>query len=305
MPCPRTHFSPLTLVVVAVLTGSPSPAVNAGPQLAWKFKKDQVLTYVVEQHTQMKMKRGDVVRELTQSTILDASLKTIETTATGAKLTYSLDRVQMKVLDPGGAPMEYDSDKSDAPTQLPAPMLAVLETLLKVDVPFQADPRGGFTDIVYPEKLEKTIAELGPQASMAEQFSRSGLEQSIRQLLVSLPKSAVDSETPWQSSATFAMGQLGSLQYDYTHTYGGPATVADKPLEKIAVVTNITVKKSDAPGPNIGLEVEEAKGTIHFDAAAGHVATQDNLLKMQLTIATPFGTVSQDITSTTKVRLKP
>ncbi len=118
------------------------------------------------------------------------------------------------------------------------------------------------------EMARKTIQALVPEES---------LKRTAREIFSFLPERKVKEGETWERSVEVPTGPLGQQRFINTYKFEGQGELAGKKVEKIGLTTTIDYK-AGKPDPALGssvlsgeMKVEDGKGTMYFDAAAGQL----------------------------------
>lgn len=169
---------------------------------------------------------------------------------------------------------------------------SVLQTDEKVQgatLTFTLSPRGEVSDFKGYEELLKRIA--GEDASMLKALrtvmSQKAVEDWTRELFAFLPASPAKT---WERVHEAKLGPLGDLSIKTVYALEGKESVGGKAAEKISLASTVEYKQPAAQESlavrvlKADLKVEDAKGTIHFDADAGRLVDSAMALKLKGTL---------------------
>ncbi len=172
----------------------------------------------------------------------------------------------------------------------------------------------GYDDLVKKVVGDDAAARKVFQAIMPEEYSK----RSAAEAFAFLPDKPVKTADNWERKLETSLGPLGSFSSKRTYTYEGRETAEGKDLEKITFTAATTYNPPTPPKSGEppafafqvdkgDLKVEDYKGTVWFDAAAGRLARSEWSMRVRGTVViTVSGTkidteAQQD--QTVKIRL--
>ena len=204
-----------------------------------------------------------------------------------ADISQSIERLQMRMENPGSKPIVYDSASAEPPEGLAKNLAGSIGPLVGIHFVQQMDPRGEILDVRLSQEAQTELAKAPAAAQIRQVFSKDGLKALLHQAATVLPENPVSPGDSWTSQMD-TNSPVGKLHLDMQYTYRGTKVYNGRPLEVIDVKVNVDF--GDAPNP-LGLKVKVAKqenqGALFFDAAAGcFVSTQ---LNQTMTLETTVG----------------
>ncbi len=149
-------------------------------------------------------------------------------------------------------------------------------------------PKG---EILKFEGYDKLIDKLAGDDAAVRQALQATLQEdtlkkSVREALAFLPDRPVKNGETWERSVEEPLGALGTLRETKTYKLEGQEDVGGKKLDKITFTTAVDFK----PGKKLEnfpyyvlsgrMETKEARGTAHFDPAAGRLVQIKSDLKL-------------------------
>jgi len=142
-------------------------------------------------------------------------------------------------------------------------------------------PKGDVVKFAGYEPLLKGLAgdDLKIRNTIQAAMTEDALKKSAREAFAFLPDKPVNPGATWERTSEDALGPLGAMSRTATYTYVGTETVDGRPLDKITWTAHVTYAppmNKNPPGSFLvksgKLEVDDSKGTLYFDAAAGRLA---------------------------------
>jgi hypothetical protein len=184
----------------------------------------------------------------------------------------------------------FVENKTDEGLLLKQTIEGVLEkTGDKDPVPDEKSAGAVFTLLVAPDGeirkfdgYDAYIRKLAGEDEMARKtiqalVTEESLKRTARELFSFLPERKVKEGETWERSIEVPTGPLGQLRFVNTYKFDGQGDLAGKKVDKIGVTTTIDYK-AGKPDPALGssvlsgeMKVEDGKGTVYFDAAAGRL----------------------------------
>jgi hypothetical protein len=146
-------------------------------------------------------------------------------------------------------------------------------------------------EILKFEGYDKLIERLAGDDASARQallatVPEDTFKKSVREAFAFLPDRPVKDGETWERSIEEPLGAFGILRETRTYKLEGKEDVGGKKVDKINFTTAVDFKpgKKVDPLPTYVLsgrmESKEAKGTVHFDAAAGRLVQIKSDLKL-------------------------
>jgi len=204
------------------------------------------------------------------------------------EIVQSIKQLTMKMENPGGAPIEYDSSKPVRPEDTVAQTLAAsIQPLVGVEFVQTMSARGEILDVTLTQEARASLAKAPAGSQLTQIFSKEGLKSLLHQAATVLPEGPVSPGDTW-TGQTQTKSPVGTLVMDMTYTYRGTEMVKNRPLERIDV--DVVVKFGREPNA-MGLEVEvkaqQNAGTMFFDATSGRFVQTE--LNQNMTLETAIG----------------
>jgi len=142
------------------------------------------------------------------------------------------------------------------------------------------------------EGYDKLIDKLAGDDVSARQalqaiLSEDMLKKSVRELMAFVPDRPVKENDTWERSIEKPLGALGPLRETRTYKLEAKTDFGGTKVDKITFTTAVDYKpgKPDKTLPyhviSGEMKVEEAKGTVFFDPAAGRVVQIESQLKLR------------------------
>lgn len=291
-------------IVLGLLAAGPAQGQTL---LRWKYKPGESLHYVMNQDMTQNISGGETPVKVTTNVVMDMTLKVEAVDEKGvATLTQTLDRIHMKTQAPQGMVVEYDSASEKPPEGMAKMIAPMFQGIVKKPTTLKMTPRGEVLEVKLPQEVLETLKKGpagGPAASM---FSEEGMKQMME--IAVLPEEPVAPGATWTRKAVLSNPALGKETVETTFRYEGPENRNGQQLQKIT--TDTRTKRAEEPGkekPKTPVEVkqQQAKGTIYFDAAAGHLAESISTMTMKLEATFGGQTMAQDIETKQQMKLQP
>jgi len=270
---------------------TPAPAAPAATEteLAWKFKKDQVLFQKLRTITEQKMKVQNTNVEQKQEQEFVFSWKVEDVDASKIVLLQKIESVVMKI-NISNNEIKYDSTAKDAPDN---PLASFFKPLLGSQFKLTLDPNTmKVVKVEGREEFVKKLTDANPQIKtlLANILNDEQLKLMSEPAFTLVPDKGkkVKKDDKWQRTGTMNMGPIGSYAATYDYTYDTTEKKDTLTLHKILLKTTLTYtppQAKDAAGLpfkiNSGkLDTKEASGTVWFDAEHGRVAESQMTVKL-------------------------
>lgn len=270
---------------------TPAPAAPAATEteLAWKFKKDQVLFQKLRTITEQKMKVQNTNVEQKQEQEFVFSWKVEDVDASKIVLLQKIESVVMKI-NISNNEIKYDSTAKDAPDN---PLASFFKPLLGSTFKLTLDPNTmKVVKVEGREEFVKKLTDANPQIKtlLANILNDEQLKLMSEPAFTLVPDKGkkVKKDDKWQRTGTMNMGPIGSYAATYDYTYDTTEKKDALTLHKILLKTTLTYtppQAKDAAGLpfkiNSGkLDTKEASGTVWFDAEHGRVAESQMTVKL-------------------------
>jgi hypothetical protein len=300
-------FGTAAFVLAAwLLAGRAQPA--GAEVVRWKFQAGETLHYTIEQKTVMSVRGMDRESKSTRAQTLDLSWRVDHLTGGGgAAISLRVDRVRMRVDAPPFMPFEFDSNnpKKDAPgpfEDVAQPLRAMAGAVFT----FQIKPTGEIQDIKFPESTLKALRDAAPPGAQQGEFSEKVLKDMLLQSSPpAFPEGPLEPGTTWSSRPGRIPTPIGTLAITQTFTFQGP-----DPRTPRLMLVGVEAKLALEPiaGAEVTAEIrrQEGKGTMTFDAEAGHIVSTRTTQKMDMAITQqPGQRIEQTTETTTSMTLAP
>jgi hypothetical protein len=113
------------------------------------------------------------------------------------------------------------------------------------------------------------------------------LKKSVREALAFLPDRPIKPGETWERTLDVPFGPLGTLKQTSTYKLEGKEEVGGKKVDKVTFSTAVDFRVGKAV-PSLPFQVisgemkaEEAKGTLHFDTAAGQLVQLESKMTLK------------------------
>ncbi len=278
--------------------------------LRWKFQPGEVLRYSMEQKISITARGTDRETKQTRSQVVEMSWKVKSVAADGqAQITQRIDRVRLRVEAPPFMPFEFDSNnpKADAqgsPFEAEAQML---RAMAGAEFSFRIKPTGAIEDIQFSEQTLKAVREATPRGAGAPEADVS--EKLLKDMLVQssppdFPAGPLEPGKTWSDKPARMPSPLGTMVIDKTFTFQGPDPKNPR-LMLVGVDTKVALEPAAGAALTAELRKQEGKGTLTFDAEAGHIVSTRGSQKTEMTIAVMDQRIDQVVETTTTMTLAP
>lgn len=176
-------------------------------------------------------------------------------------------------------------------------------------------PKGEVLKFEGYDKLIDKLAgdDVSVRQALQATLSEDALKKSVREVIAFLPDRPIAEGGTWERSVESPLGALGTLRETRTYKLEGKDDVGGKKVEKFTYTTAVDFKpgKPDKALPYHVIsgetKADEAKGTVHFDAAAGRLVQIESHMKLRgrMVLSVAGNNVDAEITQehTTKVSL--
>jgi hypothetical protein len=266
--------------------------------LRWKFKPGESFHYRQDQKTVTQLKAPNQEYKVTNTQTTDMTWKVGAVAADGtAEITQTIDRIQAKVDGPFGS-FEYDSKADKAPEGLlAAQQVQLIKAQVGAVFQYKMSPRGELSDVKVPESLVKTLKELTPAGAPGE-LSEEGLKNMIHESSLALPAEDLTPGKSWVRPVKMP-SPIGTMSFEKTYTYEGPADGA----QKIGLKVKVSMEPAADNKADVKLGAQEGSGTFLFDNNAGRVASSNVAQKLELMITFMNQQVTRTNETTTSMKL--
>jgi hypothetical protein len=274
--------------------------------LRWKFSPGEVLHYSMEQKTVTITKGTDRESKSTRSQTMDMSWKVNSVAAGGqAEVAQRVDRVRMRVEEPGFTPFVFDSNNSK--DDVPEPFLAIaqqLRALSGTEFTFKIRPTGEIEDIRFSDQTLKALRDAaargGPQGESSEQGLKDLLLQSSPP---AFPEGQVEPGKAWSSKPSRIPSGIGTIVMNRSFTFQGPDPKTPR-LLLIGLETKVALEPAGG-GLTAEIRKQEGTGTMTFDSGAGHIVATRVNQKIEMVISVMGQKVDQNTETITSLNLAP
>lgn len=253
-----------------------SPTLGAEP-LVWKWKVGDAPRYVMTQTMRMSMDAGaagETTGSMRQDTLMQWKVDSVEPNGE-AKLTVQTERVVMQNEGPGGQSFTYDSESQDPPMGMAALVAPVYEAVVEHPVYLTMQPSGELKEIKLSDELKAAFDRL-PGGAVSGDMA----VQTIRQMVVELPKEPLAVGDQWTNTVNFDTPGMGSVKVETTYTYDGPGEIEGNMYE--AFTPKVAETALDKQRQAVEIETKDSTGEILFDREKGRVYSSRVIREMQV-----------------------
>lgn len=265
--------------------------------LRWKFTAGENWRVDFSQKVTTDSTFGGKPLKLSVDTTLGQSWKVESVAENGnAVITLAFTRISVNMELPPAAPLAFDSTSKRKPS---GDVKLIADQLLPLIGPtfrVTMSPRGELSEVATSPELDKALGGLSEDVRLKKLFSKSGLQDVLRQSLIVLPEAAVEPTASWEQTAEVDSA-VGRVQLTTTYTYEGPETYEGSNVEKIATVGKLKWTPARAELTNTReLKDQKQTGFVLFNAQTGRLAAveqqqtlrsearvRDTLLEVRLT----------------------
>jgi hypothetical protein len=296
------------LVLAAWLLAGWAPgSADAQVVLRWKFKPNETLRYSMEQKIAMTARGTERTDKQTRSLISEMTWMVNSVTNDGqAEITQRTDRVRLRVEAPPFMPFEFDSNNPKA--EVPQPFeaeAAAMRAMVGAEFTFRMKPTGTIEEIKFSEQTLKALREAAsrgaPGAEVSEKLLKDILVQSSPP---AFPSGPLEPGKTWSDKPARMPGPMGTMVIDKAFTFQGPDP-KDPRLMLIGVDTKVALEPAAGAGLTAEIRKQEGKGSMTFDAEAGHVVSTRGTQKTEMTITVMDQRIEQVVETTTAMTLVP
>jgi hypothetical protein len=298
----RLRISMLVVSAVALAILHIVPARAADP-VTWKFKVGEGNHYRMTQKMTIDIQMDEGASETQDITnVIDMSWIADEVNDDGsARLTQTIDRMQMTIEPKGRDKVEFDSKATDEPQGFAAMVAPLFRELSRAKFKLTMSPRGKVSDVEVPESLVAALAASPGAAVMGDLATAKGLEDTMSRMSFEMPET-LETGTTWTSTTETNNPALGKQTITITYKYVGPREKDGAKLE----VFEPRLEIAFAGGVAIAtIEEQKSSGEVLFNRSAGRLESTrlDHTMKLKLVVAGQ--TLNQTLTQSTDMQWMP
>jgi hypothetical protein len=221
-----------------------------------------------------------------------------------AQMTQTISRARLKVAQPGGQGIEFDSS-SKSPPQGPAAQIGtIFKVLVGKPVKLKMSPRGTISDVTLPEGMADEMKKAAGQGPGAAMLNEEFFKQVTGASSIEFADHPVKKGDTWQRKTTTSNPAAGGKQTtDTTYTYQGTKPQDGTQVGKIDVKLKTAIQPAGSDSPQVEIKDQQSEGDIDFDRTAGHVLKSHAKLKMSMSITAMGNKIEQSVTSETTMRV--
>ncbi len=287
-------FSQAWLTLVLALHAPAPAAEEPSVKLQWNFKEGDV--FYLRTDLTIKQTISGAGRKVDQ-TIDQSTLTRYTVKKKNADKSVVLEQTTVDLKGKADLPGFDDAQKRMKGATL----------LLTLDANGELTRLEGYKDLL--DKLSGGNEAV--RAGIAATFNEDILKQNAHETFGFAPKRGVKVGESWERKNKLSMGPIGDIAGTATYTYAGTERLDGKALEKINFKGTM---KYSAPGDQpqgapfrivkANLKVEDFKGTLHFDARAGRLASSGVSMRMTgtMTMSVMGNTVDMEIEQNLKAK---
>jgi len=291
--------STMVAIAAACLLASLPRASAAAEVLRWKFKPGEVLHYSMDQKIQMNAKGVDLERKSTRSQMIDMSWTVNRVAGDDAEITQRIDRVRVKFESPPYMPFEFDSSDAKAPPAGFEDETKQLKAMVGAEFTFTIKPTGEIGDIAFPEHTLKSFRAAAPRNAPEGDVSEKSLKDMLLQSSPpSFPAEPLEPGKTWKSPPARIPTGFATIVMDRAFTFQG----ADPQMPNLLLIgmeTKVALEPVEGANVTASIRKQEGKGSIRFDAAAGHLASTRLTQRIDMALKDANNQVLEQSTETT------
>jgi Family of unknown function (DUF6263) len=287
-------------VALAALLVAPTRAADP---VTWKFNVGEGNHYRMTQKMTMDIPMGEGTSETQDITnVIDMSWVVDEVKDDGsARLTQTIDRMQMTIEPKGRDKVEFDSESTDEPQGFAAAVAPLFRELSRASFKLTMSPRGKVSEIEVPESLLKALAASPGAAAMGELATAKGLEETMSRMSLEMPETLTEGET-WTTTSEIQNPVLGKQTITITYKYVGPTDKDGVTYEVFEPTLDIAFAGGAATAT---IEEQKSSGEVRFNRTAGRLESTklDHTMKLKLGVAGQ--TLNQTLTQSNEMQWVP
>jgi hypothetical protein len=300
-------FRAMVLALTAWLLGGGMADSALAEVLRWKFKDGEVLHYSMEQKTVTNVKGMDRESKSTRSQTLDLIWKVNNVTSSGeAEITQRIDRVRFRVEGPPLMPFEFDSNnpKTDAENAFPE-IAQMLKAMAGAEFTFRIKPNGEIADIKFSEQTLKALRNAAPPGAPEGEITEKALGDMLMQSSPpAFPDGPLEPGKTWTSKPVKVPIGVGTIVLERVFTFQGPDPKSPR-LLLVGMETKVALEPAQGADTTAELRKQEGKGSLTFDAEAGHMVRTRGTQKIEMAITLMGQKIEQTTETTTSMSLAP
>lgn len=265
------------LCLLSVLLLALTHAGVSAESLRWRFGEGDVLRYEVEQQTATTMRapHSETQMRISQRALLHWEVQSVDESG-NATLRQHVRRVELRIVDPTGGEVTYDTDADDPPEGLAAMLAPYVDALVEHPITFVASAQGAVSEVELPEPLLSAVRN-APNWSLVGS-PEDALIQLIQAALLPMPPEEVESGAEWQNTRKLPLPMLSTGRLETTFKYVGQGDTVDTPLAVIRPRWSL----KGSSGDRFALEISDAAGQYKFDTDSGRLHSADLRLHVSL-----------------------
>lgn len=291
-------------LVAAILIVWFVPTTSAADKttLRYEFKEGDTLKYVVESSMQsmMNINLMVVTTKMSQSSEMVWTVKSVDRTGK-ADLKIKFGR-QKTTSESAQIKTEIDSEMKEEPNdELGKTLYKLAKTMSRLEFSATLSPTGEFSDIKIPEQIIKEL-EKTKNPLLNETVTAVGLQRTLNQTALLLPKEPVEKGQSWKSQSSLPM-PFGKMILDIDHEFAGTTTQDGRKLAKITLKPKAQFELAENSRIAAKLKSQEGMGNALFDVSTGRLVEVTTRRTMDLELEVSGTTVSQRVEQSSTMRL--
>jgi hypothetical protein len=276
---------------------------RAAEPVVWKFKVGEGNQYRMTQKMTIDIQMGDGASETQDITnVIDMSWIAEAVNDDGsARLTQTIDRMQMTIAPKGRDKVEFDSETTDEPQGFAAMVAPLFRELSRAKFKLTMSPRGKVSDVEVPESLVAALAASPGAAAMGDLATAKGLEDTMSRMSLEMPET-LETGTTWRSTTETNNPALGKQTITISYKYVGPREKDGVTFEVFEPTLEIAFAGGAATAT---IEEQKSSGEVLFNRTAGRLESTKLDHTMKLTLVVGGQTLNQTLTQSTDMQWMP
>lgn len=287
----RTCF----VFTLVVLSSAATATHAANDLLRWKFTAGEVLSFEMNQDMNMNIQAGPDQQMSTtaqQAMNMHWNIKSVDGDG-NAVVEQRFDRIQMRMMVPGGQGLVYDTDSEEPATGMAAMIAPTMEAMTAGSFTFKMTPRGEVSDVQFSEELKNAVKNgPGGEEGGVDQF-----KSMVSQVAFTLPENAVKPGDNWKTTIAVNNPAGGNQTVETTYTFDGTRDADGTTFAVIKPSMNMQLAKN--PMMEMKMKEQKTDGEVLFDLKAGRLHSMSVNLNITMDMVaqgmTLPGTIDQKI----------
>jgi len=297
-------FAAATLTLLLFATSL--PIAEAATLLRWKLREGQGFQVQVVQNSKTETTVNDRTVKMSLDMRMDMTWTVDSVDQMGvATISQKFTRMRIDMDTPSVGKVVFDTEGENRAGELTEGLADALGPLMNAKFSVQMTPRGEIVEVDIPQETAAAIKKATATSKLRQLLSVEGMTQLLQQSLAKLPDKAIEPDHQWTVETT-TPSPLGLLKQTHKYTYRGAVQRKGASLDKIDVVTDLTLEPSkEAAAKKLSVKSHQQSGSLFFDADAGRFVATD--IQQTLVSETPFRDlrILVSVETTSKTELTP